>query len=98
MRFLITHHKEVIQLLERQNRAKEEFDFVKKRGRINIIERSSKKFFAYLRVKETQLDPETKQWVETSYFKVKTEEQKEHTVDNWTNVFKEMETWLKGLR
>ncbi|MGI9543921.1 MAG: hypothetical protein ACR2MX_11720 [Cyclobacteriaceae bacterium] len=75
----------------------QDFAFVKKRGRVHVIEQSSKKHFSYFRKKETSLNPKTLQWEDSSYFKYQQEDQPERVVKDWPTVVQKMNLWFKSL-
>ena len=72
-------------------------DFVKKRGRIQIIHGTSGSRFSYLRVKETTLDPTTRGWQHSEFYKVKMNTSKESPVDSWDQVMVLFDQWTQQV-
>ena len=97
MKFVKHHRTQVLALLEKNKIALSDIDFVKRRGRICICYRPSDSDFSYLRKKETKLDPFTRHWKNSEWFKVKSGQSKEMRVDNWDQVMLQFENWLKEL-
>ena len=77
MKFLANHRKEVLQYIAKSGLNESGFSYVKRKGRINIVHDSSKKYFAYLRKKETSINDETHQWEDITYYKVQYNDQPE---------------------
>lgn len=94
MRFVHQHRLDILDCLGRHLLPESDFDFVKKRGRICIKYRKTGDKFAYLRKKETRLDPVTKQWLNAEWFKVKSGLEKEQEVISWEQVIEMLDRWL----
>lgn len=98
MKFVTRHRSDILAVLERSGVAETDIDFVKRRGRICIIHRESGQEFCYLRKQETRLDPLTRAWVDTQWFKVKSSNFTEKSVDNWEQVVKDFELWVHRVK
>lgn len=94
MKFVNHHRLDILMAIERHQLLESDFDFIKRRGRIHTKHRDTGLEFAYLRIKETHLDPLTREWKNTEQFKVKSSNNKEQTVPNWELVMELFEKWL----
>ncbi len=75
----------------------DQFDFVKRRGRIHVIHRHSGRQFSYLRKKYTRLRPDDHSWESGESFKVKVNETPEFEVENWSGTMQRFRDWLSRL-
>lgn len=73
------------------------FNYVKRKGRIHIIDPSSDQSFWYFRRKETRIDPETKQWVKLESYEVKVDNDPLLQLENWQEVLGRFGEWLRSL-
>lgn len=96
MKFLEAHRKEIYNSMAEFGFQQDDFSYVKRRGRIHIQYEPADTYFAYLRKKETRLDPETKQWAHHEYYKVHIKNNKE-TDQSWENLIKHFRKWLESL-
>lgn len=97
MKFLQTHRKDLLSILAGLGFVTEQFNFVKRKGRIHIVYQLTGESFAYFRRKATHLHPETKQWVESETFEVTTDSGKPVMVNRWIEVCQAFEAWLQKL-
>ena len=98
MKFVAKHRSNILTTLKHQQIEESEVDFVKKRGRIQVIHRVSGRKFSYLRIKETKLDPHTHHWKNSESYKIKINELKEAPVGNWEMVMKAFDKWTKSVK
>lgn len=97
MRFVTKHRADIMSVLSRNDIDERDIDFIKRRGRINIVHRDSNNQFAYLRKKETRLDPFTQQWDHREWYRVKVGDHKEIDIENWVSLVQLFEKWCKNL-
>ena len=97
MKFLVQHRQDILKSIEECGFSEEDFSFVKKKGRIHTIHQPSKSHFAYLRVKNTQINDQSLQWEHTEYFKVQYNQESETITPDWTAVLQGFMKWLKTL-
>lgn len=97
MKFTQAHRKSIHFEMRNHQFTPEDFEYVKRRGRINIIHSESKQCFTYFRKKETSIDPATQHWVETEHFLVSFNSQKEFESSTWVNVIVDFSQWLKSI-
>ena len=97
MKFVHRHHSDILRIFNEQGLSASDFDFVKKRGRICTRHQSTAQEFAYLRIKEIQIDPNTREWKHVEWFKVKSDGVKEREVQNWDQVMELFEEWVFGI-
>lgn len=98
MKFSPQHHEAIVSLIAKNGFSSDHFNFVKKRGRIQLVEQSSERFFSFIAVKQTELNPENFQLEDRTFFKIKSQLEKESTVENWELVLKAMSRWMKALK
>lgn len=97
MKFL-KEHQEVISLaILNCGYTKEEFSFIKRRGRIITQHGFSKSTFAYIQKEETTVDLDTKQWVDMTYFLYKINKEREEKEDTFEEVMVHFTMWLQTL-
>ena len=97
MKFTQVHRKSIHSEMKKQQFSPEDFEYVKRKGRINIIYISTKMSFTYFRKRETSIDPTTHQWVESEYFLVSYNSQKEFIAKTWKNVTENFSEWLQSI-
>jgi len=97
MKFTQAHRSALHSAMGEQDLSPDNFEYVKRRGRINIIHIASKKTFAYLRRKETKIDPKTHQWIESQHFQVSRNNRQEIIEENWDRVLGQFKDWLLEL-
>ena len=97
MKFLQSHRKDLLQKMYVAGLLPEQFDYVNKRGRIHIIQRDTKNSFSYFRIKDTQLDPNSKRWVESEKYETSIDQSKPVSVNNWSEVLEAFEKWISKL-
>ncbi len=98
MKLLKTHQQNLYDAFAKHGFVKDDFSFVKRRGRIFIIHEASKHHLAYLRKKETNLDPDSKQWVHnTSFVLEMSVGPSKQLIPNWEGVLSELDQWLQRI-
>lgn len=76
MRFHIKEYKSFVAEIEKASFSTEDFDFVKKSGRLNIIHRASKERFSYHRKRVTEIDGQG-QWTHHYEYYLEIEKKKQ---------------------
>ncbi len=94
MRFRTKEFRSFVAAIEKATQKQSDFDFVKKRGWLNITHKESKKTFRYHRKKETILDENVK-WKDSYEFWIKVGEEKKEIKENEAAVINAFENWLK---
>jgi len=97
MKFTQAHRRALHSAMGEQGFSPDDFEYVKRRGRINIIHIASNKTFAYLRRKETKIHPDTHQWIESQHFLVSRNNQEEVIEENWDRVLDQFTDWLQEI-
>ena len=97
MKFLETHRKGILTLIKKAGFKENDFTFIKRRGRIYTVHSESQCKFGYLRVKETVINPSTKDWEHTSYYRIQQNDEKERTIGSWKEVSEMFNKWLVTL-
>ncbi|MEO9806159.1 MAG: hypothetical protein ABJF04_23060 [Reichenbachiella sp.] len=97
MKFLQTHRKDLLLIMADLGYSAEHFEYVKRKGRIHIVDNEAERSFSYFRRKATQLHPETKQWVESETFEVSIDGDKPIVVNLWEEVCDAFKVWLGPL-
>lgn len=95
MKFAKTQHTRVLKAIAEVNRSVGDFSFVKRKGRINIIENESQKNFVYFKKKTAKLDPNTQRIESGEYFLVFHSEMKEQSFSSFDDVIFSLSVWLK---
>ena len=94
MKFVHKHRADILRILQKHQLTESMVSFTKKRGRIYINHLESGDHFAYLRKKETRLDPVDHQWRHAEWFKIKTKDTRERDVENWDQVINAFDQWI----
>ena len=97
MKFIHQHRSNILGTLKRHQVDEAAVDFIKKRGRIQIIHRATGSKFSYLRVKQTTLDPISQGWKHSEYYKIKYNQAKEAPVESWSQVMEAFDRWTRQL-
>jgi hypothetical protein len=82
MKLVANHHSDILVAINECNMDEAYFNFIKRKGRIFTPYRFPKSQFAYLRKKETMLDPTSRDWKHIEWYKIKVNNDKEQHVDN----------------
>ena len=98
MKLTKTQHSEIIEVLNAQNRTVEEFSFIKRKGRINIIESDSARSFSYFKKKSAGINPTTQRLENYEHYLVSFDSQKEFSVSEWDAMIIEFKKWLLSLK
>lgn len=97
MKYSPSDHNKIIQVIADHNLDPESFAFVKSKGWVHIYFRPSGEDFAFYLKKETHLNPETKQWVKNSYYKVKKSSGKVLHAGDQQTLLREFCGWIETL-
>jgi len=94
MRFRVKEFRAFVAAIEKAGLQQSDFDFVKKRGWLSIIQKESKRTFRYHRKKETTLN-ENGQWKDEYEFCIQIEKSEKELKENEDEVVKVFESWLR---
>jgi hypothetical protein len=97
MKFTKTQHYNVLKVIQEAKRSAEEFSFVKRKGRINIIENRSQNSFVYFKKETAKFDPDTQRLVSGAYFLVFHSDMKEQSFPSFEDVIFSLGGWLKKI-
>jgi len=98
MKFSSADHTKIIQVFTDQNLDPGSFAFVKSKGWVHVIFKPSNEHFAFYLKKETHLDPETKQWVKNSFYKVKKSSGQILLACDRKSLLRELRNWAETLQ
>ena len=93
MKFPPTHHRKIVEIIDKHELPLDEFSFVKRKGWVHILRKEE--FFAYFKKKETRLDPKTKKWIDSAYFKIKRSDKVSLDVADLGELTNAFDSWLK---
>jgi len=95
MRFLQTEYKSIIQTITKAGLTEAHFSFVKKKGHLYINHLESNTHFYFFRKTATILNAD-KQWEKSKSYKFGIGKNEEVS-ENWEDVLKAFQLWLKEL-
>ena len=97
MKFPPKHHNAILKVIYEQGHTSDDFNFIKRKGWVHVYYQPTQEFFAYFLKKETHLDPGTKKWINSSYFKVKKSSGMALHVPDMNALIREFEDWIVTL-
>lgn len=97
MRFTTAQHQRILSLIQECQRSPNDFEFVKKKGRVKINHIPSKQFFAFIHVVESQLNPQTMGIEESVSYKIKVNQNQEVIQSDWELMCRDFKEWLIQL-
>ena len=97
MKFYERHRKEILEAVAEEGMSKDEFSFIKRRGRIMTQHNESKNMFSYFQKEEIGVEEISGDWKDVTYFEIQISGHKVKRVDDWPVVIHQMRTWLKSL-
>lgn len=97
MKFSPSDYNRIVQVIADQNLDLDAFAFIKHKGWVHVYYKPSGEYFAFYLKKETHLDPETKQWVKNSYYKVKKSSGKILLAGDQQILLREFRGWIETL-
>jgi len=97
MKFLENHRKDISAVICQNEMDQQAFSYVKRKGRINVIHNPTKKYFAYLRKKETSINELSHQWEDKTYYKVQKDDHEEIIIETWEAVVLDFKKWIRLL-
>ena len=89
---------DILEAFSKNGFTKSAFSFIKRKGRIVTQYFSTKATFAYIQREETNVDENTRAWIDVTYFDIRIGKEKEFRVDTWGEVMKNLDHWLKHLK
>ena len=96
MKFPPTHHRKIVETINKHGFVAEQFSFVKRKGWVHILK--DKEYFAYFRKKETRLHKETKKWINSAYFKIRRSDGITTDVMDLKELIEAFDDWLRISR
>ena len=97
MKLTKTQYAQIKEVLKMNHRSVDEFTFVKRKGRIRIIENVSEKVFVYFKKKSAVIDTVTQRLEARVHFLVSHSDRKEAKLSTWEEVVGSLDNWLKPL-
>ena len=97
MQFLKKHQGEVDRAIESAGHSRQDFQFVKRKGRIRTIYTKNDRVYSYFRVKETRINSKTGKFENSDHYLISQDGSKERKVKDWDEVMEGMKEWLVGL-
>jgi hypothetical protein len=97
MKFPKFQHERIMDIIESNGLEMKDVFLVKRKGWIRIEHLQSDSFFTYFKKKETIIDPDTKEWLNKVYFKVKTDKTKTIVSPTFDALMGLFEAWVKNL-
>ncbi len=94
------HDKDRLSLIAMMNEggfSKEDFHFIKRKGRIITQKRISGREFSYFLKKEVELDPVTSDFIEKKLYELRIDGGSASHVNTWNDVLDKFRAWLKNL-
>ena len=95
MKFYERHRKDLLKSIQEHGLSKDDFSFIKRRGRIITQRNQSKKTFSYIQKSETTIDEKTKDWIDITYFELKINDSSPQKIKDWKAVMSHFENWLQ---
>ena len=97
MKFHEYHRVDIIRTISEVGYHKQEFSFIKRKGRIITQFNSDQSTFSYIMKTEISVDEISKDWIDQTYFEIKANDGKVERVENWETVIDEMKKWLLDI-
>ena len=98
MKFLENYRQDILKSFEVHGLTKNDFCFIKRKGRIITEHHNSKQTFSFFIKKDTTIDEITHQWIQTSQFEIRINGGRPEWVDDWDKVLKHFARWLIYLK
>ena len=98
MKFPKLHHERVLEVIESNGLKIEDFYLVKRKGWIRIEHLHSGDFFNYFKKKETIIDPDSKQWVNNMFFKIKRSGEPDSIEPTFEMMIDQLDKWIRKLQ
>lgn len=97
MKFLPSHVNDLHKCMSEYGFSPDDFEYINRKGRINISLKVSGNTFCYFGRQETLLDPNTMKWVNKERYEVTlSEKPSKTTFDSWTEVLNYFNRWLES--
>ena len=76
---------------------KDDFHFIKRKGRIITQHRTSKDEFSYYLKKEIELNPQTSEFIDRLSYELRIDQEAKTFVADWEEVLASFQSWLQNL-
>ena len=97
MKFPKPQYDRILKIVIGNGYSPEEFFFVKRKGWIRIEHLQSSQFFTYFKKKETLINPDTRQWENNMFFKIKISETPDCIEPTFESMMDLFDNWVKKL-
>ena len=97
MKFYKEHQEDIYLAFNRQEFKRDDFHFIKRKGRIITKHRHSDSIFSYFLKTAVEINQETGEFVDASYYEVKVNNGHVYHVPTWNQVMIELDKWMKQL-
>ena len=98
MKFPKLQYDQILKIIQSNGFSLEEFYLVKRKGWIRIENVHSDRFFTYFKVKETNINPETREWENSMFFKVKMSEAPDSIQPTFDSMMDLFDSWVKKTK
>ncbi|MCR9250004.1 MAG: hypothetical protein NXI20_06245 [bacterium] len=97
MKFLQSHVNDLHKCMSENGFNPDDFEYINRKGRINISLKESNNTFSYFGRQETLLDPDSMKWVNNETYDVTlSETSSKISLDSWTGVLEYFNRWLES--
>lgn len=97
LKFPKLQYDQILKIIKKNNFDLADFYLVKRKGWIRIEHSFSGQYFTYFKKKETRIDPVSKEWENSLFFKIKTQEIAEIIEPTFDSMLSIFDLWLKKL-
>lgn len=98
MKFPKLQYDQILKIIESNGYRLEEFYLVKRKGWIRIEYINSNQFFTYFKVKETNINLDTRQWENNMFFKIKMSESPDSVEPTFEAMMDIFANWVKNIK
>jgi hypothetical protein len=98
LKFPKLQYDQILKIIESNGFNLEEFYLVKRKGWIRIEYLQSNQYFTYFKVKETNIDPDTREWENNMFFKVKMSEAADCVEPSFDSMMGLFDNWVKKIK
>lgn len=97
MKFIDAHYQDILNCFAKHKFTKDDFYFVKKKGRIITHHRHSNHTFSYILKKDIHLNEKTHEFEDVRYFEISEDALQKEKISTWDGVIVKYNKWLKTL-
>ena len=98
MKFPKFQYDRILKTIESNEFELEDFFLVKRKGWIRIEHLQSDKFFTYFKVKETNINPTSRQWENRMFFKIKMSQASDSIEPTFDSMMDLFDNWVKKIK